>query len=48
MIAYGDSFLASHEEGEEVLMAESGGSERFVGNLLALFGSISYAWYEVR
>ena len=43
VIAYGDSILASHEEGTEVRVAESSGSERLVGNLLALFGSISYA-----
>ncbi|KAL8287320.1 hypothetical protein RQP46_003772 [Phenoliferia psychrophenolica] len=45
-IAYGDSISSSPSEGDE-------GSDpidtrgRLLGNLLALIGSISYAWYEV-
>lgn len=41
IIAYGDSFLV------EPIEKTTLGNDRFLGNVLALVGSISYAWYEV-
>lgn len=47
VIAYGDlwiDFKAPENGGEEDRKA---GMSRMIGNLLAFFGSVSYAWYEV-
>lgn len=44
VIAYGDSFLV-HEGGATVM--EEGMNTRFLGNMLALLGSMTYAGYEV-
>ncbi|ORY74038.1 hypothetical protein BCR35DRAFT_326000 [Leucosporidium creatinivorum] len=47
VIAYGDSWMSSSvpEDGGEEERKE--GTSRLIGNLLAFFGSVSYAWYEV-
>lgn len=49
IIAYGDSFLLPSTSPIETpsLVPSPDASSRLLGNLLALFGSISYAWYEV-
>lgn len=48
VIAYGDSWIsgaAAPGEGNEEEKKDS--TSRLAGDLLAFFGSISYAWYEV-
>ena len=43
VIAYGDSFLVRPSKGEGIL-AEGSLNQRFIGNMLALLGSMTYAY----
>lgn len=47
VIAYGDSFMTSEPPEDGGQEESKTGSSRLIGNLLAFFGSVSYAWYEV-
>jgi hypothetical protein len=46
IISYGDTLFSAPSDGGKSIAGGSGG-KRWMGNALALLGSMSYAWYEV-
>jgi drug/metabolite transporter (DMT)-like permease len=47
VIAYGDSWMRSNAPEDDGGDQGKTGTSRMIGNLLALFGAVSYAFYEV-